>query len=261
MKAGKVQLLHHSSRGRGSNEYIGFRCRHTYIYKYVYCKYTYIHIFLQYKYVYMYICMHIFGILHLHIPTSPFFHSPLLRRPRMMTELLHHRKQRLRPGDWSVILQISAAFYSLDFNGHFVEKRTVQTWGFRCPGSILRMISWPFETIWNNHMFKPRPTDGSGQGFKDGCSTRTRGPCFSEQGGECLHGFHEVMPRRCRSGGYFTYILTRRDINSHFVKTGVVQTWDFRCPGNILRMTSWPFGPFGTIWNHIFKAPFLRRER
>ena len=45
---------------------------------------------------------------------------------------------------------------------------------------------------------------------------------FFEQGGECLHGFHEVMPRRCRSGGYFTYILTRRDINSHFVKTGVV---------------------------------------
>ena len=40
---------------------------------------------------------------------------------------------------------------------------------------------------------------------------------FFEQGGECLHGFHEVMP-----GKYFTYSLTRRDINSHFVKTGVV---------------------------------------
>ena len=82
------------------------------------------------------------------------------------------------------------------------------------------MISWPFETIWNNHMLKPRPTDGSGQGFKDGCSSRTRGPSFSGNGGACLYGFHEVMPGRF--GGYFTYSLTRRDINSHFVKTGVV---------------------------------------
>ena len=31
---------------------------------------------------------------------------------------------------------------------------------------------------------------------------------------ECLlDGFHAVMPGRF--GGYFTYILTRRDINSH----------------------------------------------
>ena len=109
MKAGEVQLLHHSSRRRGSNEYIDFRCRHTYIYiyKYVYCIYTYIHIFLQYKYkyiynyIYTYVCT--FGILHLHIPTSPFFHSPLLRRPRMKRELLHQRMHRLRPGELNFI--------------------------------------------------------------------------------------------------------------------------------------------------------------
>ena len=113
MKAGEVQLLHHSSRRRGSNEYIDFRCRHTYIYIYINMFTAYIHIYTYFysininiyiyilNYIYTYVCT--FGILHLHIPTSPFFHSPLLRRPRMKRELLHQRMHRLRPGELNFI--------------------------------------------------------------------------------------------------------------------------------------------------------------
>ena len=80
------------------------------------------------------------------------------------------------------------------------------------------MTPWPFGTIWNHILKAPflrrerwwkGPTDGNGPRFKHGCSTRTRGPSFSGNGGACLYGFHEVIPGRYG----FTYLRTRRDIN------------------------------------------------